>query len=309
MMYHAFTDSFQLDDLWHRTGSRRAVELPPDFAGELHEICWSQDGSVIFATASLRGRSRLFRIDVSGGTPPAELAVPHGNSALLVVPAPSVTTPPTSQRLLFLQASFHSPAELHTCQGSGEHHAKLSAANDGRLAAIQPGPPPTELFCPGFLGEEVQSWLFQPLGFDASQVVAECQSKYPMVVIVHGGPQGSIQDGWSYRWNPAVYAAAGYVVLCVNFHGSTGWGAKFREAVSKDWAGAPFEDVIKATDHALASLPHVDRQRVGALGASFGGYMMNLINGRNQCGRYRCLVNHDGIFDCSNVYYTTEEVS
>jgi dipeptidyl aminopeptidase/acylaminoacyl peptidase len=94
----------------------------------------------------------------------------------------------------------------------------------------------------------------------------------------------------------------------VNFHASTGFGARFREAVSKDWGGAAYEDIIRATEHACATLPYVDRGRVGALGASFGGYMVNLINGRNADGRFSCLVNHDGIFSTGSLYYTTDEL-
>ena len=123
---------------------------------------------------------------------------------------------------------------------------------------------------------------------------------------------GAILDSFGYRWNPQIYAGAGFMVLCVNFHGSTGFGSAFCRSISKDWAGAPYEDIIAATDYACDTLPCIDRARVGALGASFGGYMMNLINGRNgkadSGGRFKCLVNHDGIFDCASTYYSTEEL-
>ena len=316
--YEADTNHLKIFDL--RSGSRRRVELPPSFVGELRDIAWAPDGTAIFATADERGCSRLFRIEIAGGAV-QELGLPHGISGMVVVPpsnhrstvAETTTVAVASEpRLVFLQASFHAPAELYTCTGAGLQLTKLSAANDEKLGQIQFGPEPTEIFCQpplegegesGAVGKDqpqpVHSWLFQPLGFDP----ADTATQYPMAVIVHGGPQGAVQDTFSYRWNPAIYAAAGYVVLCVNFRGSAGFGAKFREAVSKDWAGGPYRDGIAATDHALDTLSHVDKERVGALGASFGGYMINLINGRNsqrdeeddgKPPRYRCLVNHDG---------------
>ena len=116
-----------------------------------------------------------------------------------------------------------------------------------------------------------------------------------MAVIVHGGPQSAVTDAWNYRWNPQLFSAAGFVTLCVNFHASPGFGAKFREAVSKDWSGAAFEDIIAATENACQQLPYVDRNRVGAAGASFGGYMMN-VRGTN-ASRFDVQLQSDFLID------------
>jgi dipeptidyl aminopeptidase/acylaminoacyl peptidase len=218
--------------------------------------------------------------------------------------------PSTHCRLLFARSSFHAPDEIYCCSGAGEKLAALSTANDARLSRCQLGAV-AELCCTGAKGDEVHSWVLTPPGMNstpgrgaapagavtaaaaAEEVTkqrlssgddhsatagaapaAASQQKYPLAVVIHGGPQGAVLDSWSYRWNPQILAAAGFVVLCVNFHASTGYGATFREAVSKDWAGAAYDDIVAATEHACATLPYVDGERVAALGASFGGYMV-----------------------------------
>jgi len=150
----------------------------------------------------------------------------------------------------------------------------------------------------GALGAEIQSLLVKPPGFNPNQ-------KYPALVLVHGGPQGDWNDGWGYRWNAQMFAAHGYVVMMTNFHGSTGYGQKFVEEISGDWGGAPYQDVMLATDY-LESLPYVDKTRVGAAGASFGGFMIDWIAGHTQ--RFKALVSHDGVFDQPSMYGETEEI-
>jgi dipeptidyl aminopeptidase/acylaminoacyl peptidase len=145
----------------------------------------------------------------------------------------------------------------------------------------------------------VQAWNIKPAGFQPDK-------KYPVAFIVHGGPQGAIDDHFHYRWNPQAFAGAGYAVICVNFHGSTGFGQAFTDSITGDWGGKPFEDLMKGLDHALANYSWLDGDRVAALGASYGGWMMNWINGHTT--RFKCLVNHDGGFDEAANYYTTEEL-
>ena len=130
--------------------------------------------------------------------------------------------------------------------------------------------------------------------------------KYPVAFLVHGGPQGSFGNAWSYRWNPQVYAGAGYATVFIDFHGSTGYGQKFTDSISGDWGGKPLEDLQKGLDAAVKKFPWLDRERSCALGASYGGYMMNWIAGNWPDG-FKCLVNHDGVFDTRGMAYSTEE--
>jgi len=124
--------------------------------------------------------------------------------------------------------------------------------------------------------------------------------------LVHGGPEGAWGDDWSYRWNPELFAANGYVVVMINFHGSTGYGQKFIDAINGDWGGAPFEDLMKGLDYAEKTYPFIDKDRECALGASYGGYMMNWLLGHTD--RFKCIVTHDGMFNSTSAWGTTEEL-
>jgi dipeptidyl aminopeptidase/acylaminoacyl peptidase len=125
--------------------------------------------------------------------------------------------------------------------------------------------------------------------------------------LIHGGPQGSFGDHFHYRWNPQAYAGHGYATVFIDFHGSTGYGQKFTDAISGDWGGAPYEDLMTGLDFALKKYPWMDASKTVALGASYGGYMINWIAG-NWSDQFKCLVNHDGVFDARMMGYATEEL-
>ena len=158
---------------------------------------------------------------------------------------------------------------------------------------------PEEFWFPGWNNEKGHGWLLKPHGFAAGR-------RYPVAFLIHGGPQGSWEDHFHYRWNPQAYAGAGYAVITIDFHGSTGYGQAFTDSIRGDWGGKPYDDLMKGLDHALAQYPWLDGSRVGAAGASYGGYMINWIAGHTD--RFRCLVNHDGGFDELGSYYNTEEL-
>jgi dipeptidyl aminopeptidase/acylaminoacyl peptidase len=136
---------------------------------------------------------------------------------------------------------------------------------------------------------------------------AQPGQKYPVAFLVHGGPQGSFGNSWSYRWNPQVYAGAGYATVFIDFHGSTGYGQKFTDSISGDWGGKPLEDLQKGLAAAAQKFPWLDRENSCALGASYGGFMMNWIAG-NWSDGFKCIVNHDGVFDTRGMAYSTEEI-
>jgi dipeptidyl aminopeptidase/acylaminoacyl peptidase len=157
----------------------------------------------------------------------------------------------------------------------------------------------------GSHGDQIQGFIVKPPNFDATK-------KYPVKFLIHGGPQGAWADDWSYRWNPELFASptsstpSGYVVIMINFHGSTGYGQKFTDAINGDWGGAPYEDLMKGLDYAEKTYPFIDKDRECALGASYGGYMINWILGHTD--RFKCLVSHDGMFNAESAWGDTEEL-
>lgn len=175
---------------------------------------------------------------------------------------------------------------------------QLTHANAGKVPDM---PKPADFYFDGALGDKVHSWVIEPHGGVQKGV------KYPVALIVHGGPQGAVMDAFSYRWNPQIYAAAGYAVVCVNFHGSTGFGQAFCDSIRGNWGSYPFEDTMKCVEAVLeAHSDWMDADRVAALGASYGGYMMNWLAGHTD--RFRCLVNHDGVFSTRSLFFSTEEL-
>jgi len=174
----------------------------------------------------------------------------------------------------------------------------LTHFNDVLLSQIDMSPLETFWF-KGAKDDEVEGFLVKPPNFDASK-------KYPVKFLIHGGPQGAWGDDWSFRWNPELFAANGYVVIMINFHGSTGYGQKFIDAINGDWGGAPYEDLMKGLDYAEKTYPFIDKDRECALGASYGGYAINWILGHTD--RFKCLVSHDGMFNAESAWGDTEEL-
>ncbi len=250
-------------------------------------IVFSADGRTLYATANDLGEQPLFAIDVATGT---ARRLAGGGSIEYAQPA--------GARLLFGRSSFLGPTELFTAAADGTDERRVTHLNDARVAAIRFGQPEAFTFA-GAQGDTVHAWLVKPVDFDPSR-------KYPVALLIHGGPQGSFSNEFHYRWNAQAYAGAGYAAILVDFHGSMGYGQAFIDAINDDWGGRPYLDLMKGLDHALARYPFLDGNRVGALGASYGGYMVNWIAG--QTGRFRCLVAHDGNLDERAAYFATEEL-
>jgi dipeptidyl aminopeptidase/acylaminoacyl peptidase len=194
-------------------------------------------------------------------------------------------------------ATLTHPAEVVRFGVDGKGLARVTRVNDEFLKgfALAAG---ESVSYTGAAGKSVQAWVVRPPGFDAAK-------RYPLLVIVHGGPQSVFPDGWSFRWNAQVFASAGYVVFMPNPRGSTGWGQEFTDDINRDWGGKVYDDVTKGTDFALM-LPGVDKTRVAAAGASYGGFMINWLAGHTD--RYRALVTHSGVFDLVSMYFSTEEL-
>ena len=184
--------------------------------------------------------------------------------------------------------------EVH-CSGES---AELSHLNDGVLSQISMQPLESFWFT-GANKTKVQGFLLKPPNFDANK-------KYPVKLLIHGGPQGAWGDDWSFRWNPELFAANGYVVVMINLRGSTGYGQKFVDGVNGDWGGKPYIDLMRGLDYAEQKYPFIDKNRECALGASYGGYMVDWILGHTN--RFQCLVSHDGMFNTISAFGSTEEL-
>jgi dipeptidyl aminopeptidase/acylaminoacyl peptidase len=262
--------------------------LTEDWDRSPGELVWSPDGKEIFATSDDLGNHALFAVNASTGKVRTVVGKGH-------VVAPQAS----GGRIVYLLDSMKGPAELRAVRADGGDVKKVTGINDGRLASVRIGEPEQFSF-KGANGDTVYAWIVRPVDFDPAR-------KYPVAFLIHGGPQGSFGNDFHYRWNPQAYAGRGYAAVMVDFHGSTGYGQAFTDAINGDWGGKPFEDLQKGLEAALAKYPWMDGSRVAALGASYGGYMINWIAG-NWPDRFKCLVVHDGNLDERFAYFATEEL-
>jgi dipeptidyl aminopeptidase/acylaminoacyl peptidase len=250
------------------------------------DLTWSADGRTIYTDTDNIGNHSMFAIDVATGT--AKLLVDKGTN----------TTPRVAgDRIVFGKDTLNSPVELWSVKRDGTDARQLTHFNDARVKAITWGAYEQFSF-KGAKGDTVYGYVIKPAGFTGGKV--------PVAFLIHGGPQGSFGDHFHYRWNPQFYAGAGFGTVFVDFHGSTGYGQAFTDAITGDWGGAPYEDLMLGLDAALAKFPWLDGKRSAALGASYGGYMINWINGHTD--RFKALVCHDGNIDERMAYYDTEEL-
>jgi dipeptidyl aminopeptidase/acylaminoacyl peptidase len=254
------------------------------------DLAWSGDGRELLFTGDHLGQHPAFAMDPLTGK--ARLLVGDGQAS-----APQSCA---GGRVLFARNSLLGPNELYTVLRDGRDVKRVTHLNDSKVAAARFGKPEAFVF-KGAGGDDVHGWLVRPIDFDPAK-------KYPVAFLIHGGPQGSFGNDFHYRWNPQAYAGAGYAAVMIDFHGSTGYGQAFTDAINDDWGGKPYEDLVKGLDHVLANYPFLDGSRVGALGASYGGYMINYLAGQPLADRFRCLVSHDGNLDEQAAYFMTEEL-
>jgi dipeptidyl aminopeptidase/acylaminoacyl peptidase len=251
------------------------------------ELAWSRDGKTLFTSADHIGHHALFAVDASTGK--ETLLVDKGTNQSVVV---------AGDRLFFTKDTLNAPAELHSARFDGSDVKQHSHLNDARVAGIAFGAAEQFSFT-GAHGDTVHGFAMKPANFNG-------KGKVPVAFLIHGGPQGSFGDHFHYRWNPQAFAGHGYAVVFIDFHGSTGYGQKFTDAINGDWGGAPYEDLMKGLDAAIQKYPWMDGSRVAALGASYGGFMINWINGHTD--RFKALVCHDGNLDERLAYFDTEEL-
>jgi dipeptidyl aminopeptidase/acylaminoacyl peptidase len=270
-----------------QTGKERS--LTDGWDRSAGSLAWSADGRTLFVTADDVGQRGVFAIDVASAKVTKLLS--DGSVTQVGV---------AKDRLVVAHDSLAGPTDLYTLPFDGKGGlTRLTAVNQAALDAVQLGSFEQFSFA-GWSGETVYGYLVRPVGFDAKK-------KYPLAFLIHGGPQGSFGNHWHYRWNPQTYAGRGYVAVMIDFHGSTGYGQAFTDSISGDWGGKPLEDLQKGLAAALAKYPFIDQGRMCALGASYGGFMVNWIAGV-WSEPWKCLVTHSGNLDERFAYYDTEEL-
>ena len=279
-------DRFALMALDLASGKSR--ELDPLWDASADGIKLSADGKSLYTTAMELGEHPLFRFDIAAGQA-TRVAGDGSVSAFDLV----------GDTLVFTRNRMDSPDVLFAARADGSAVRRISENNVERLKDIAFGSFEQFRF-PGWNGETVHGYVVKPANYEPGR-------KYPVAFLIHGGPQGSFGNGWSYRWNPQTYAGQGFAVVMIDCHGSVGYGQAFTDSISGHWGDRPLEDLQKGWAAALSKYDFLDGDRACALGASYGGYMVNWIAG-NWSQPWKCLVSHDGIFDTRMMAYSTEEL-
>jgi dipeptidyl aminopeptidase/acylaminoacyl peptidase len=307
------SDRFRLMLYDRKTGEKK--DLTDNFDHWVGTFVWAPDSKTIDFSAEHEGHSLIYALDTESAKSSRRALVAGFNDDLAVTP--------NGKTLLFTRMSITAPIEIYASEVAGagcpamtgnvdtgkescslNKDRAVTHVNDLLLSQVSMTKIESFSFT-GAHGDEVEGFLVKPPNFDPTQ-------KYPVKFLIHGGPQGAWGDDWSYRWNPELFASPtsstsrGYVVIMLNFHGSTGYGQKFIDAINGDWGGAPFEDLMKGLDYAEKTYPSIDKDRECALGASYGGYAINWILGHTD--RFKCLVSHDGMFNAESAWGSTEEL-
>jgi dipeptidyl aminopeptidase/acylaminoacyl peptidase len=282
------SDRWRLMVLERATG--RTTNLTESLDRWVNSFTWSPDSAALFFTTADRGRQGIQLIPVTGGA--ARMAA-SGDGEL-----DDMQLTRDGKTMVYTENTGVSPAEIYRASSSGGAPVALTHLNDATLSACQLASL-EEIWVDTADGARVQSFVVKPYGFQAGQ-------KYPVLMLIHGGPQGNWGHNWTYRWNAQVFAAAGYLVVMPNPRGSTGYGQKFIDEINGDWGGKPFDDIMAVTDHVAAGIPYADAARLTAAGGSYGGYMVDWMLGHTQ--RFKALISHSGVYDLPSEFGATEEL-
>jgi dipeptidyl aminopeptidase/acylaminoacyl peptidase len=284
------SDRFRLMLYDRKTG--RAQSISESLDSNVDEFTFTADSKWVYLAAEARGRGAVYSLSVTGG--PLKKVLGEGANGDIHVSGDGKT-------LVFSHSSMTNPNEIFTANADGSGVMPLTKANDALLSSFGLKPA-EEVTWTGAMGAKVAGWIVKPANFSP-------RKKYPLAVLIHGGPQGAWSDNWGYRWNPQIFANAGYVVFMPNPRGSTGYGQQFVADISGDWGGKVFIDIKNGVAQ-TAALPYVDKTRIGGAGASYGGYMIDWIEGHNNDPRFqfKVLVSHDGVYNLTSMYGATEEL-
>jgi dipeptidyl aminopeptidase/acylaminoacyl peptidase len=291
--YHAQLTAEYESDRWrvmlYDRATSKIENLSEAFDRSANELTWSADSKTIYFTAEDETLEPIYSMAPRIGDAPKKLIADSFNLGL--------SLSGDGKTVVFERTSLAMPAEIFVASSDGTGVRQLTHQNDAILASLKMNEPETFWF-EGAGGTRVQAMLIRPPDFDATK-------KYPLLVLLHGGPQTMWSNAWGYRWNAQVLSAPGYVTLMINRRGSTGYGQKFTDEITNDWGGKAYVDVMNGVDFVLKKYPYTDGTRMAAAGGSYGGYMADWI--ATHTGRFKAIISHAGIYD-KNAMYATEEL-
>jgi dipeptidyl aminopeptidase/acylaminoacyl peptidase len=268
--------------------SGKSENLSEGFDRWVDELVWSADSKTIYFTAENETQKPVYAMAARAGAEPKKILTDTYNS--------EISFSADGKTMAFERTSLMVPAEVFAAASDGSNVRQLTHHNDSILASLEMNPPDTFWF-DGAEGTKVQAMLIRPPKFDAAK-------RYPLLVILHGGPQTMASNAWSYRWNPEVFSSAGYVTLLINRRGSTGYGQKFTDEITNDWGGKAYIDEMNGIDAALKKYPFIDGAHMAAAGGSYGGYLADWI--ATHTGRFKAIISHAGVYDKVAMYATEE---
>jgi len=290
--YHAQLVPGYEADRWrvmlYDRASGRIENLTETFDRSADELGWSADSKTIYFTAEDQTLKPVYAMEARFGAMPKKIIADTYNTG--------TSLSADGKTLVFERTSLTLPAELFAASSDGSNARQITHQNDSMLASLEMNPPETFWF-DGAEGAKVQAMLIRPPKFDATR-------KYPLLVLLHGGPQTMWSNNWGYRWNAQVFSAAGYVTLMVNRRGSTGYGQRFTDEITNDWGGKAYVDVMNGVDYTLKKYPFVDETRMAAAGGSYGGYMADWV--ATHTGRFKAIISHASVYDKVSMYATEE---
>lgn len=290
--YHAQLTPGYESDRWrimlYDRATGKSEDLTATFGRSADELLWSADSKSIFFTAEDETLMPIYALAAHVGAEPKKLVDNSYNSG--------VSLSGNGKTLVFERTSLTMPAEIFAASNDGAGARQITHQNDGILSSVKMNEPETFWF-EGAGGTRVEAMLIRPPDFDATK-------KYPLLVLLHGGPETMWSNAWGYRWNPQVFSAPGYVTLMINRRGSTGYGQEFTDEITGDWGGKAYVDVMDGIDYVLKKYPYTDGARMAAAGGSYGGYLADWI--ATHTGRFKAIISHAGVYDLNSMYATEE---
>ena len=290
--YHAQLTAEYESDRWRVMLYDRVTgkneNLSEGFDRSADELAWSADSQTIYFTAENETQKPVYRMAARAGAEPKKILSDTYNTA--------ISLSADGKTLAFERTSLTMPAEIFVALSDGSSVRQLTHHNEALLSTLEMNPPETFWF-DGAEGTKVQAMLVRPPQVDAAK-------KYPLLVLLHGGPQTMWSNAWGYRWNAEVFSGAGYVTLMINRRGSTGYGQKFTDEITNDWGGKAYVDVMDGIDYVLKKYPFVDGTRMAAAGGSYGGYLADWL--ATHTGRFKAIISHAGVYDKTSMWATEE---
>lgn len=289
--YHAQMTPGEESDRWqvmlYDRSSKKSASISAGFDRSAQELTWSPDSKTIYFVAENETLQPVYAMASQVGATPKKLIDGYNGA---------VSVSGDGKTLVFTRTSLTMPAEVFAASNDGSTLRQLTHANDAILAKVEMNAPENFWF-ESSDGVRIEAMMIRPPNFDAKK-------KYPLLVLLHGGPETMWTNSWGYRWNEEVFAAKGYVALMINRRGSTGYGQKFTDEIAGDWGGKAYVDIMKGVDAAIAKYPFIDGTRIAAAGGSYGGYMADWI--ATHTGRFKAIISHAGVYDLASMYATEE---